>query len=244
MSRSGALREGREVSEMFGRIVRRYDMMNRIMTGGRDVAWRRLAARTALGGSPGRAIDVATGTGDLALELLKAGATEVVGIDFSEPMIESARTKAADSSQVRFMVGDALSLPFRDGEFDACTVSFGLRNMQDYQSAINEMTRVLGPGGRFVCLELTPYRKPVFGKLFAWYFSRIVPLIGGVLSGDREAYRYLPASVDGFPDAYSLAALMDHAGLREVKWKLLGGGTVALHTGVKSAHSTMTNKIE
>lgn len=242
MNRSGALRDGREVSEMFGRIVRRYDTMNRIMTGGRDVAWRRLAARTALNGSAGRAVDVATGTGDLALDLLAAGAASVVGIDFAPPMIETAREKAAGEPRARFLVGDALSLPFRDGEFDACTVSFGLRNMRDYQAAIDEMTRVIRPGGRFVCLELTPYRKPVLGTLFGWYFSSVVPLVGGLLSGEREAYRYLPASVDGFPDTYSLAAMMDRAGLCEIRWKLLGGGTVALHTGYRADHSTRSIK--
>ncbi len=233
MSRSGALREEHEVSAMFGRIVRRYDTMNRLMTGGRDVAWRHLAARVAVADGAARALDVATGTGDLALDLLEAGAGSVVGLDFAPPMIEAAQRKSADESRATFMVGDALRLPFADGEFDACTVSFGLRNMANFQDALAEMSRVLRPGGRLVCLELTPYRKPVLGRLFGWYFSALVPVIGGVLSGDREAYRYLPASVEGFPDARALAAMMANAGLEGVKWKLLGGGTVALHAGTK-----------
>lgn len=235
MNRSGALEDGKTVSAMFDRIVPRYDTMNRIMTGGRDVAWRRLAARTATGGECECALDVATGTGDLALELLRQGATSVAGVDFAPNMITAAREKARDVPHVEFLVADALNLPFADETFDACTVSFGLRNMEDFQAAICEMTRVLKPGGRWVCLELTPYRKPVLGSLFGLYFSRVVPVIGGMLSGDREAYHYLPASVDGFSDAASLAAMMVSAGQIQVKWKLLGGGTVALHSGVKAS---------
>ena len=234
MSRPGALREGEVVRAMFGRIVPRYDLMNRIMTGGQDVRWRKLAARQAMAGGNGTALDVATGTGDLALALLDAGAESVIGLDFAAPMVAAARDKAQAERRVRFMVGDALALPFADETFDACTVSFGLRNMEDYQAAINEMTRILTPGGRFVCLELTPYRKPVLGKAFGWYFSKVVPFVGGILSGDRAAYSYLPASVEGFPDARTLAQMMANAGLTNIRWKLLGGGTVALHVGVKS----------
>lgn len=241
MTRSGALEDGRTVSAMFDRIVPRYDTMNRVMTGGRDVAWRRLAARTATADGCERALDVATGTGDLALELLRQGARDVTGVDFAPNMVTAARGKAGSPPGIRFLVGDAMRLPFDDDSFDACTVSFGLRNMEDYQSAVTEMTRVLKPGGRWVCLELTPYRRPVLGSVFGVYFTRVVPLVGGILSGDREAYRYLPASVDGFPDARSLGAIMVAAGQEQVKWKLLGGGTVALHTGVKQGHSTSSS---
>lgn len=238
MTRSGALREAREISAMFGRIVRRYDMMNRLMTGGRDIAWRRLAARAAVADGAARALDVATGTGDLALALLEAGAESVVGLDFAPPMTEAAELKAVNEPRATFIVGDAMKLPFANGEFDACTVSFGLRNMAGYQEALTEMSRVLRPGGRLVCLELTPCRTPILGRMFGWYFSTIVPAIGGIVSGDREAYRYLPASVEGFPDARSLAAMMANADLTGIKWKLLGVGTVALHVGVKPDHST------
>lgn len=246
MSRSGALREGRDVSLMFGRIVRRYDTMNRLMTGGRDQMWRKLAARAAVGSNAERVLDVATGTGDLALDLVAAGAQSVVGLDFAPPMIAAARQKAACEPLISFTVGDAMRLPFDDGTFDACTVSFGLRNMADFQAALIEMSRVLRPGGRLVCLELTPYRKPVLGRLFGWYFTTVVPLVGGILSGDREAYRYLPASVEGFPDARSLAAMMSNAGLTTIKWKLLGGGTVALHVGVmrESTHPAPRQEAE
>lgn len=238
------MQDGQTVSAMFDRIVGRYDLMNRVMTGGRDVAWRRLAAQTAVGSGADRALDVATGTGDLALDLLDAGAKSVTGIDFAPQMVLAAREKVSAGQPVTFMVGDALHLPFADDQFDACTVSFGLRNMENYQAAVTEMTRVLRPGGRFVCLELTPYRKPVLGRAFSLYFNRVVPLVGGLLSGDREAYSYLPASVDGFPDTSSLAGMMVRAGQIDVKWKLLGGGTVALHKGVKDADPVIRSSNE
>jgi demethylmenaquinone methyltransferase/2-methoxy-6-polyprenyl-1,4-benzoquinol methylase len=221
---------------MFGRIVRRYDAMNRFMTGGRDVAWRREAARLAVGSSgAGNVLDVATGTGDLALTLSAAGARFVVGLDLAAPMVRAAAAKAHGHPDVTLVVGDALRLPFADGQFDACTVAFGLRNMADYEAALREMSRVLRLGGCFVCLELTSYRRPVLGRLFGWYFSHVVPFVGGLLSGDREAYRYLPRSVAAFPAAGELADLMRRAGLVDVSYRSLGGGTVALHVGTKAA---------
>lgn len=236
----GALRSRDDVREMFGRIVPRYDAMNRLMTGGRDVAWRDLTVRRALAGyarGTARVLDVATGTGDLALAFAGAGAGEVVGLDLSEPMLREAAAKARDrggaARRVSWIAGDALHLPFADGRFDACTVSFGLRNMPDYAAALAEMARVLRPGGRFYCLELTPLRMPVVRTAFDVYFSRVVPVLGGILSGDYDAYRYLPMSVAAFPDARSLATLMHDAGFDDVSWKLLGAGTVALHSGTK-----------
>lgn len=241
---TGALRSGADVREMFGRIVPRYDVMNRLMTGGRDAAWRRLAVREALAGrraDTARVLDVATGTGDLAFALAAGGAASVVGTDFARPMLDAAagKSKAAhagdgSAGRVRWIVGDALALPFPDAAFDACTVAFGLRNMADYGAALREMGRVLRPGGRLVCLELTPYPRPVLGTLFGWYFARVVPLVGGLLSGDRDAYRYLPTSVAAFPTASALAALFANAGFADVSFRLLGGGTVALHVGTKT----------
>ncbi len=230
---------------MFGRIARRYDLMNRLMTGGRDGAWRRLAVRRALDSAPSaaRVLDIATGTGDLALALAAGGASEVVGVDFAPPMLRAAAAKGipvppasggARALSPVWAVADALRLPFGDAVFDACTVAFGLRNMADYEAALREMGRVLRPGGCVVCLELTPYRRPLLRAVFGWYFSRIVPLVGGTLSGDREAYRYLPSSVAAFPDADTLAAMMRRVGLEDVSYRLLGGGTVAIHVGTKT----------
>ncbi len=223
---------------MFDRIVPRYDLMNRIMTGGRDEAWRKRVAKMAIashsGGHP-RVLDVATGTGDLAFAIAKAGASEVIGIDFSSEMIAAAKAKVRKNAddRVRFAVADAMDLPFDDGEFDACTVSFGLRNMPDYDAAIASMTRILKPGGTFICLEITPFHRPVLGTLFRFAFERIMPLIGGLLSGSRSAYRYLPQSVEAFPPAHDLAGRMRNAGLENVQYALLGFGTVAIHSGTK-----------
>jgi len=242
-ARKGAIQPRADVRAMFDRIVPRYDLMNRIMTGGRDIAWRKRVAQLAIAANDDRkprVLDVATGTGDLAFALARAGASEVVGIDFSEEMIASARSKAASRAgddryrNVRFEVGDAMDLPFPDGAFDACTVSFGLRNMPDYDAAIASMTRVLRPGGRFICLEMTPMHRPVLGPLFRLYFEKVVPLVGGALSGSFAAYRYLPQSVGAFPPAHELADRMRGVGLEEVSYRLLGFGTVAIHVGTKA----------
>jgi demethylmenaquinone methyltransferase / 2-methoxy-6-polyprenyl-1,4-benzoquinol methylase len=224
---------------MFDRIVPRYDLMNRVMTGGRDVAWRRLAVREALRGrSPARArvLDVATGTGDLALALRDAGAGEVIGLDFSAPMLREAARKeavAGPERSIAWIEGDAMALPFPDESVDAVTVAFGLRNMPDYAAALREMARVVKPGGRLVCLETTPLTVPVLKEAFAWYFANVVPRIGAALSGDADAYGYLPASAAVFPDAESLGRLMLAAGFGRVRYLRLGAGTVALHVAQK-----------
>ena len=234
---AGALRRPVEIQSMFDRIVRRYDLMNRLMTGGQDIAWRRKAARVAIGPGTERVLDVATGTGDLAIELFRQGAPLVVGIDFAQGMLDSAAEKLAANggSRIVLLRSDAMRLPFPDATFDACTVAFGLRNMIDYQAAVSEMARVLRPGGRLVILEMTPVRNPLFRTVFGIYFDRIVPFVGGVISGDPEAYSYLPRSVSAFPDARRLGLMMRRAGLEQVRFKLLMMGTVALHVGVKKA---------
>jgi demethylmenaquinone methyltransferase / 2-methoxy-6-polyprenyl-1,4-benzoquinol methylase len=189
-----------------------------------------------------RVLDVATGTGDLAFAIQQAGVPEVVGLDFSERMIATAREKARRhpssngsrvASGVEFLVGDGMHLPFGDASFDACTISFGLRNMEDYTAAIREMTRILRPGGRFVCLEMTPFRRPILGPLFRVYFEKVVPVIGGLLSGDLHAYTYLPRSVRAFPPADGLAEICRIAGLADVRYQLLGFGAIAIHSGTK-----------
>jgi len=233
----GAISSKMDVRQMFDRIVPRYDLMNRIMTFGLDRHWRSMVARQAsrLEDRPSaRVLDVATGTGDLAFAIHKAGVRDVVGLDFSPRMIEAAQKKARRQADgVTFLVGDGMRLPFADGSFDACTISFGLRNMEDYTAAVREMARVLRPGGKLVCLEMTPFRRPILGPLFKVYFERVVPIIGGLLSGSLSAYRYLPRSVKAFPPADGLAEIFRLAGLEDVRYQLLGFGTVAIHSGLR-----------
>ena len=222
-----------QVRDMFDRITPSYDRMNRVMSMGMDGSWRARAVRCA-GLEPGSgAIDVCCGTGDLAIELLDTVSTRgrVVGLDFSERMIEAARAK---SSQVEWLQGDALDLPFATGEFDACTVGFGVRNLPDVERGFREMARVVRPGGRVVCLELTPPPRLVapFARLWT---DHAVPLLGRVVARETDAYRYLPASVHRFPPAAELAAIMRAAGLDRVQYRRLSGGAVALHVGTVRA---------
>jgi len=234
----GAIESATNVRTMFDRIVPRYDFMNHVMTGGMDIRWRTLVSRQASvvdGKASHDVLDVATGTGDLAFAISKAGVQHVVGLDFSSEMIAAAKAKGTQrGSLVDFEVGDAMDLPFPDGSFDACTVSFGLRNMPDYAAAVAEMTRILRPGGRFICLEMTPFNRPLLGPPFKFYFEHAVPIVGGVLSGDAKAYKYLPQSVAAFPKAPELAEIMKGAGLMNVTYQLLGLGTVAIHTGTRA----------
>jgi demethylmenaquinone methyltransferase/2-methoxy-6-polyprenyl-1,4-benzoquinol methylase len=232
-STPGAIKSDIAVAEMFGRIVHRYDLMNRLMTFWQDVGWRRKCVRAALGAGSERALDVATGTGDLAFALADGGFREVIGIDFTPEMIAAAEQKRYSRTDLSFQVADAMALPFPEDHFDAVTVAFGLRNMKDYQAAITEMVRVIRPGGRWICLELTPFRTPVLSQMFNWYFRNIVPRLGHWLSGDNEAYRYLPESVASFPDARALLELMRNAGLAAGEYELVGFGTVAIHVGIK-----------
>ncbi|HET7129801.1 MAG TPA: ubiquinone/menaquinone biosynthesis methyltransferase [Gaiellaceae bacterium] len=214
------------VRTMFDRIAPVYDVMNRVMTAGLDGRWRRLTAEAAV--RPGDSVlDGACGTGDLALAAVKAGAVRVTGLDFSERMLERARHKSANVDWIR---GDLLALPFSDGSFDAATVGFGVRNVADLERALAELRRVLRPGGRVAILEITRPRG-VLRPFFSLWFDRIVPLLGKVLPGG-SAYTYLPASVKRFPDAEALAELMRGHGFGDVRFRLLGGSIVALHTGV------------
>jgi demethylmenaquinone methyltransferase/2-methoxy-6-polyprenyl-1,4-benzoquinol methylase len=213
------------VRSMFDRIAPVYDVMNRVMTAGLDLRWRRLAAAGAV--RPGDAVlDAACGTGDLAVACLRAGAATVTGLDFSERMLERARRKEA---AIEWVQGDLLALPFADGSFDAATVGFGVRNVADLELALRELRRVLRPEGRLAILEITQPRGPL-RPFFSLWFDRVVPLLGKALPGGA-AYTYLPASVKRFPDAERLAALLEQAGFEDVRFRLLAGTIVALHTG-------------
>jgi demethylmenaquinone methyltransferase / 2-methoxy-6-polyprenyl-1,4-benzoquinol methylase len=230
----GTLQET-QVEAMFDRIAGIYDRLNSVMTAGLHHEWRRRAADLAAIGPGDRVLDVATGTGDLALELARrvAPSGEVVGADFSERMLALAREKAertAASAPVRFETGNALALPYPDGSFDAATVGFGARNFSDLRQGLSEMARVVRPGGRVVVLEITSPHRPPLSTFFSLWFDRIVPVLGR-LAGDAEAYNYLPQSVRRFPGPEPLAALMWDCGLRRIRYVLTAGGIIALHMG-------------
>jgi demethylmenaquinone methyltransferase / 2-methoxy-6-polyprenyl-1,4-benzoquinol methylase len=220
--RSGTL-DPAGVRTMFDRIAPVYDAMNRAMTAGLDQRWRRLAAQAAV--RPGdRVLDACCGTGDLALADLRAGASEVVGLDFSEPMLERARRKSA---AVEWVHGDVLALPFPDASFDAATVGFGVRNVEELEAGLRELRRVIRPGGRLAVLEITRPRG-LLRPFFRLWFDLLVPLAGRVLPGG-EAYTYLPASVRRFPGPEDLAAALARSGFAAVRFRTLAGGIVALH---------------
>jgi demethylmenaquinone methyltransferase/2-methoxy-6-polyprenyl-1,4-benzoquinol methylase len=228
-----------QVRAMFDRIARVYDLMNSVMTAGLHHQWRRRAADLADVGPGDRVLDVATGTGDLAIELSTrvAPGGQVVGTDFSEEMLALARRKAPG---MRFEWGNALELPYADGEFAAATVGFGARNFSDLGQGLSEMARVVKPGGRVVILEITTPQKPPLSTFFRLWFDRVVPLIGKV-AGDPDAYEYLPNSVKRFPEPAGLAAALERAGLEQIRWVLTAGGIIALHVGVKPAGPIATS---
>jgi demethylmenaquinone methyltransferase/2-methoxy-6-polyprenyl-1,4-benzoquinol methylase len=222
-----------QVQAMFDRIAGVYDRMNSVMTVGMHHRWRERAADLAALKPGDRALDVATGTGDLAVELASrvAPGGEVVGSDFSERMLELARQKAPE---LRFEHGNALDLPYDDGEFDAATVGFGARNFSDLPAGLREMTRVVRPGGRVVILEITTPERPPLSWFFRLWFDRLVPLLGRV-AGDPDAYSYLPSSVRRFPNARGLGAAMTAVGLVDVRWVITAGGIIAIHAGTVDA---------
>jgi demethylmenaquinone methyltransferase / 2-methoxy-6-polyprenyl-1,4-benzoquinol methylase len=225
-----------QVQSMFDRVAGRYDLLNTVMTAGLDRAWRERAVEKAALAPGESALDVCCGTGDLTLQLARAVAPggHVVGCDFSEPMLDLAREKAsrAQAAGVRFEWADALQLPYDAGRFDAVTVGFGVRNLADLDRGLHEMARVLRPGGRAVILEITQPTRPPLSTFFSLWFDRIVPLLGR-FSDDEEAYSYLPESVRSFPSPARLAEMMHASGLERIRWTVLAGGIIAIHSGVR-----------
>ena len=227
-----------QVRAMFDRIARVYDRMNSVMTAGMHHRWRERAADLAQVGPGARALDVATGTGDLAFELARrvGSSGKVVGSDFSAGMLALARSKAVaagsdpECASVSFEHGNAQSLPYADGEFDAATVGFGARNFSDLQLGLSEMTRVVRPGGKVVVLEITSPQRPPLSTFFELWFDHVVPALGRV-AGDPQAYGYLPSSVRRFPSPEALAAIMSACGLHDLRYILTAGGIIALHLG-------------
>jgi demethylmenaquinone methyltransferase/2-methoxy-6-polyprenyl-1,4-benzoquinol methylase len=244
------------VQDMFGRIACRYDLMNRLMTLGRDRAWRRYTV-SQLGLAEGQPVpadhspaptlvlDVATGTGDLAFETLRQHpSTRVYGLDFVSQMLDRARQKAvvvghsvpgcSEHRPLYLLAGDALRLPLVDGTFDGVVTGFAMRNVTDIPAAFAEMARVTRPGGRVACLEIARPSTPFFRQLFALYFYRLVPLLGGWITGQRSAYTYLPHSLTAFLTPDEIVEVMCQTGWRDVRYKRLMLGTVAVHVGVRS----------
>jgi demethylmenaquinone methyltransferase/2-methoxy-6-polyprenyl-1,4-benzoquinol methylase len=260
MTFKSATEKHRYVNTMFGRIAHRYDMMNRIMTGGQDKRWRKLLIREAHLPSGGKLLDIATGTGDIAFEALQQHPDlgQVVGADFTLPMLQEARRRGEEwgkrsseegmrpdmttfaSSLPRLLASfphwsgaDTLHLPFPDNTFDAVTSGFLMRNVTSVPLTLAEQRRVCKPGGRVLILEIPRPADNWFGHLFRFYFHHLVPIIGGLISGQRDAYVYLPASAEAFLRPDALKAEMEKSGLRSVTYSMLMFGTVALHVGIK-----------
>jgi demethylmenaquinone methyltransferase/2-methoxy-6-polyprenyl-1,4-benzoquinol methylase len=225
---TGTLEEG-QVRAMFDRIARVYDLMNSVMTAGLHHRWRERAADLAALEPGGRALDVASGTGDLAIELARrvGPGGEIVGSDFSEAMLDRAREK---SGAVRWEWANALELPYSDDSFDAATVGFGARNFSNLDRGLAEMARVVRPGGRVVVLEITVPQRPPLSTFFSIWFDRVVPALGRI-AGDPDAYAYLPSSVKRFPAPAQLGGRLAGAGLTDIRWILTAGGIIAIHSG-------------
>lgn len=225
------------VREMFAGIAGRYDLLNHVLSLNIDKRWRRIVAdelRDILDRDDTTVLDVACGTGDLSLALNRNAKAQIIGTDFCRPMLTIARSKSmAETHAIPYVEGDAMGLPFDAGQFDAVTIAFGLRNLANVADGLKELHRILKPGGRLAVLEFSTPIVPGFGQLFNFYFSHVLPRIGGVVSGSRGAYEYLPDSVSKFPNQKKLAALMEETGFESVKYKNLTGGIAALHTGTK-----------
>lgn len=224
-------KRGQAIRGMFGRIAHRYDLLNRMLSLGQDLRWRRLVAARVATYAPARLLDVCTGTGDLALGL--GGAEHVYGSDFCLPMLDIARRKPGRAApRPSWVAADALTLPLADAVIDVATVAFGVRNFENLERGLRELARVLRPGGRLLVLEFSRPRGPL-GPLLRWWVRRVPPLVGRIVSGDAEAYRYLTASVEGFPEGGRLAMIMETTGFVDVQIRPLTGGVATLYDGAR-----------
>jgi demethylmenaquinone methyltransferase / 2-methoxy-6-polyprenyl-1,4-benzoquinol methylase len=231
----------REVRQMFSRIAPRYDLLNHLLSLRFDVLWRRRLARrfAHVLAQPGvRVLDLCCGTGDLALAFAEARANadvsqsaSILGADFAHPMLVRAQEKSP-AAGLHFIEADALSLPFRVGAFDLVATAFGFRNLANYSAGLRELRRVVAPGGSLAILEFAEPKSGPIRHVFGFYFRRVLPLLGGVISRNAQAYRYLPASVARFPSPSELVELMERSGFGEVKFESWTAGIVTLHTGV------------
>jgi demethylmenaquinone methyltransferase/2-methoxy-6-polyprenyl-1,4-benzoquinol methylase len=221
------------VRQMFSCIAPRYDLLNHLLSFSLDRVWRRRAAkrfRHILSREDARALDLCCGTGDLALALSRTGKAAVWGSDFAHPMLVRARRKTDASGWPRYLEADALFMPFSDSRFDLITAAFGFRNLANYERGLQEILRLLKPGGEVGILEFAAPQGSVFGALYRFYFKHILPRVGGAVSGDRATYAYLPSSVDKFPPPEELRARMEQVGFTNARYEVWTGGIVALHT--------------
>ncbi len=231
------LKHARAVREMFSGIATKYDFLNHFLSVNIDKRWRRLVVRklTEILENPQATIlDVACGTGDLSVELSKSGRAKIIGTDFCRPMLAIAREKNPKNNfSIPYIEADGMNLSFADQSFDAVTIAFGLRNFSNWQAGLRELHRVLKPDGKLVILEFSTPIVPGFRQAFQFYFSNVLPRIGGAVSGSRGAYEYLPNSVSKFPDQKNLASMMSQTGFSNVEYKNLTGGIAAIHSGTK-----------
>ncbi len=232
------LKHARAVREMFSGIATKYDFLNHFLSANIDKRWRRLVAQKlkhVLENPNALVLDVACGTGDLSLELQKNARAKIFGTDFCRPMLDIAFDKNEKNSvKISYIEADGMNLSFSDTCFDAATIAFGLRNFSNWHEGLRELHRILKPGGKLVILEFSTPVIPGFRGLFQFYFSSILPRIGGAVSGSRGAYEYLPDSVSKFPDQKNLARMISETGFSDVEYKNLTGGIAAIHTGTKN----------
>ena len=232
------LKHAKAVREMFSGIATKYDFLNHFLSVNIDKKWRRLVAKklkSVLDDGNALVLDVACGTGDLSLELQRNAAAKVIGTDFCRPMLEIAFDKNDKSAtKIPYLEADGMNLSFADETFDAVTIAFGLRNFSNWQNGLIELRRILKPGGKLAILEFSTPLVPGFRQAFQFYFSNVLPRIGGVVSGSRGAYEYLPDSVARFPDQKNLAKMMTETDFFEVEYENLTGGIAALHTGTRN----------
>lgn len=229
---SAANEHAGRVRDMFSRIAKRYDLLNHLLSGNVDKRWRRVVAtrvREKVSSRDSRILDVACGTGDLSLTLFESLGTQVFATDFCRPMLDIAAGKV--SRELKLIESDALRLPFREGSFDIATIAFGLRNLSSVEGGLTELLRVLKPGGWVAILEFSKPSNSIIRPFFDVYFHKVLPLMGGLVSGSKSAYSYLPASVRRFPDQNQLSLLMEQAGFERVSYENLTGGIAALHLG-------------
>ena len=232
------IEHARAVRAMFSGIAGKYDLLNHVLSANIDKRWRKLVREKLsdiLANEKAVVLDVACGTGDLSLELQKHAKARVIGTDFCRPMLAIAHEKTAKLQlPIPYVEADAMRLSFADESFDAVTIAFGLRNLSNFDDGLRELRRILKPGGKLAVLEFSAPLVPGFKALFNFYFTSILPRVGGMVSGSRGAYEYLPDSVSKFPDQKKLVDLMVKTGFADVEYKNLTGGIAAIHTGLRA----------